>query len=359
MTCSPGRLAADRLDSRKSTGPETPEGTAIARRDGLKPGLAGRGVALPDEDAAEVARRFGAFEAELAPRTELGRTLALRVAMLAVRLERCYRNEAARLGLAVDSARKRHEDERLAAVEHLLDTIHDDPATNARRLQRTPEGVALTIAAWRALGEDLARGAWDVAHRERAENLMGRRLTELPRSRIGALSDALSGRFDAPEPGEAEGLDDRGRRDHARRGLTELVEGRIATLTAFRAAMDLEAHHRAALGAPDRALFDASAEAVLARKHEAATERSLFRTLREFREVEASLADGAPSIVASGTSESEAACGGLGSSLPGSLRHSPGHSTGPVAARSVAVGRPDLPARPRGRGDRRPTRAAT
>ncbi len=309
MTCSPARLAADRANALRSTGPKTPEGKAITRRNGLKHGLTGEGIALPDEDAAEVDRRFAAFESELAPSTELGRTLTRRLATLAVRLERCGRNEAARLALAVDSARSAFDDRRRAEVEHLLDTIHDDPATNARRLQRTPEGVALTVDAWRALGEDLAGGrSWDLAHRERAENLMGRRPTDLPRSRIGALSDALSYGLDTLEPAEAEGLDDRARRDYARGQLVELVEGRIARLTAFRAAMDLAAHDRARALAPDRALFDASAESVLARKYEAAAERSLFRTLRELREVEAEAAS------RSRRPAPEAAA--LGSSLP-------------------------------------------
>ncbi len=333
MTCSPERLAANRANALRSTGPRTPEGKAIARRNGLKHGLTGEGVALPNEDAAEVERRFARFEAEMGPKTELGQVLALRAATLAVRLERCYRYEAARLSLAVDAALKVYNDARMTEVEHLLDEIEKDPITGARRLQATPEGVEHTIRGWQALADDLARTdvrLWSTGHRERAEALMGRRPLDFPRSRIYALSQALWFDFSLLEPGEAEGLDDFGKYEYARRQMAALVAGRIEALTGFLSRMDLAAAERARLGAADRALFDASPEAILARKYEAATERSLFRTLREFREAEAV----APEVEATpGPAET---CEDLGSSLPEM-------SAGPTAE-SVEVGSdPGLP----------------
>jgi len=329
VTCSPAQLAANRANALKSTGPKTPEGKVISRRNGLKHGLTGEGVALPDEDAAEVERRFARLEAEMDPRTELGRILTLRTATLAVRLERCYRYEAASLGLAVDSALKVHDDRRMTEVERLLDDIEKDPITNARRLQQTPEGVEHTIRGWQALADDLARTdvrLWATGHRERAEALMGRRPLDFPRSRIYVLSQALWFDFSLLEPGEAQGLDDFGKYEYARQQMAALVAGRIDALTGYLARMDRAAAERARQGAADRALFDTSPGAILARKYEAATERSLFRTLREFREVEAVAA------AAEATPGPVEVSAGLGSS-------SPEGSAGPAEAGSD----PDLP----------------
>ncbi len=258
--------------------------------------MTGAGVALPNEDAAEVERRFANFDAEMAPKTELGRTLTLRTAMLAVRLERCYRNEAARLTVAVDAAPKAYDDGRLTAVEAMMDGLRDDPVTNARRLQQTPEGVNLTIEVWKHLKLDLMhpdRKLWTSGHWERAENLMGRRTDDLPRSRIGALSRAMWSDFSALDPGEAAELDEQGKYEYARDRLAAIIDGRIELLSGVVAGdyFDGAAAERARAGAADRALFDESREAILARKYEAATERSLFRTLREFREVEAAAAE--------------------------------------------------------------------
>ncbi len=320
MTCSPERLAANRANALRSTGPKTPEGKSISRRNGLKHGMTGQGVALPNEDAAEVERRFARLEAELAPKTEMGHALMLRAATLTVRLERCQRHEAARLGLAVDSAAKAYDDRRMTEVERLLDDIEKDPITNARRLQQTPEGVEHTIRGWQALADDLARTdarLWATGHRERAEALMGRRPLDFPRSRIYVLSQALWFDFSLLDPGEAEGLDDFGKYEYARRQMAALVAGRIELLTGYLARMDHAAAQRARAGAADRALFDASPEAILARKYEAATERSLFRTLREFRELEEAAAKAA--IVAGPaevTPDPEGTCEDLGSSLP-------------------------------------------
>jgi len=346
VTCSPERLAANRANAQKSTGPRTLEGKARSRRNGLKHGMTGQGIALPDEDADEVERRFAAMDAEMSPRTELGRTLTLRVAMLAVRLERCYRNEAARLTVAVDSAPKAYDDGRLTAVEGLMDGLRDDPATNARRLQQTPEGVAYTIKVWEDLKLDLTdpdRKLWTAGHLERAENLMGRRPQDLPRSRIGALSRAMWYDFSGFDPGEASDLNEQGKYEHARARLAAIIDGRIEILSGLLAGghFDHEAAGRARAVSADRALFDESRESILARKYEASTERSLFRTLREFREVEAA----APKeeVVADlieVNRDPGNTCEDLGSSLPGAGASSPATPPNDPPAASLAISEP-------------------
>jgi hypothetical protein len=46
------RMAANRRNAQKSTGPKTPEGKAVVRLNAMKHGLLSREVLLPDEDEA-------------------------------------------------------------------------------------------------------------------------------------------------------------------------------------------------------------------------------------------------------------------------------------------------------------------
>ena len=104
MPASAAQIEANRRNAAKSTGPKTPEGKENSRRDALKHGLTGQGVVLPNEDAAEVERRFAAFEDELQPSGETGRTLVRRIATLAIRMDRCVSQETAALSEKVRRA---------------------------------------------------------------------------------------------------------------------------------------------------------------------------------------------------------------------------------------------------------------
>ena len=95
MPASEARIAANQANALKSTGPKTAEGKERSRANAVKHGLTGEGVALTVEDAAEVERRFRDFEAELKPSGEMGRTLVRRVALMAVRMDRCVEQETA------------------------------------------------------------------------------------------------------------------------------------------------------------------------------------------------------------------------------------------------------------------------
>ncbi len=83
---------------------------------------------------------------------------------------------------------------------------------------------------------------------------------------------------------------------HEAASLTEQVERAVAEFDAGRSDQEdaePEAMARARSLAADRALFDPSPEASLARRHEAAAERGLYRALRELRALQAAEASGA------------------------------------------------------------------
>ena len=64
MAASEARTRANRQNALKSTGPRTPEGKERSRRNAFKHGLTGQGVALPEEDQAEITRRFTDLQVE-------------------------------------------------------------------------------------------------------------------------------------------------------------------------------------------------------------------------------------------------------------------------------------------------------
>jgi len=294
MTCSPARLAANRANALKSTGPRTAAGKERSRANAVKHGLTGEGVAIPTEDVAVVAGRFEALREELAPRTVLGGILVKRAAMLSVRLDRSERREAAALASRVEHAGEAFDEARMGEVQRLVGLLDDDPAGAVRNLRRMPEGVDRLIAGWSSIRQDIEIDGmlgWFSSQRQLAVMLDGRPAEGVGFTRIEALFRATSGEFQYLGPGDGAGLDDLDRREWALARLKEAVDARLADLRAHRATLDAAAIARDRARAADVALFDTSKEAVLARKYEAAAERALFRALRELRQVEAEARD--------------------------------------------------------------------
>ena len=104
MPASEARIAANRANALKSTRPKTAEGEERSRGNALKHGLTGDGVVLPNEDVAEVERRLAAFQEELQPSGEVGRSLVRRAAVLSVRMDRGVSQESAALSERVRQA---------------------------------------------------------------------------------------------------------------------------------------------------------------------------------------------------------------------------------------------------------------
>ena len=109
MIVSEARIAANRANALKSTGPKTPEGKLASRANALTHGLTGAGVVIAESDAAEVDRKAAAFGAELQAPGEVGRTLARRLAILAVRMDRAADQELAAIDAHVRRALEEFE----------------------------------------------------------------------------------------------------------------------------------------------------------------------------------------------------------------------------------------------------------
>jgi len=329
MPVSEARKIAARINGSRSRGPVTEAGKAISRRNSTRHGMAGAGVVVPLDDSAEVQRRSIAMQAEMAPRTEMGRFLVGRLAELTVRVERCSKQERAATKRLSDHAEAASDEARLAEVDHLMSYIANEPATHVRRLCAMPEGVDRMIAAFLELRDELEYGEqtrWDWNYGMRLADLTSSRYMDIPVTPVRALTGAIGGDFKDLLPGEGGGLSDLDRRAWARERLVERIDGEIEGLLEHRETLDLEAIESDRATASDRALFDASKEATLARRYEAAAERGVYKALAELRRVEAE-------VEPAGDLDDGPESGSLGSSGQAEAPPSSpaGSSPGPVA----------------------------
>ena len=289
MPASEARIAANRANALKSTGPRTQEGKDRSRQNAVKHGLTGDGIALPAEDAEAVALRFDSLRDQFDPKTPMGGVLVKRIAMLSVRLDRNYRRDTAATSERVLTAEAAFDDARKAEAEHLLRRIAAEPVTNYRRLMATPEGVDVMIERWEKMKADLDHpdgDRWTLTHYHDADFLHGNPSTNIDQSDYMCWTMALHGQCQHIRPERFAGLDVHGRRQYIMDRIAELVDADLARLREYRVKMDTSAVDAQRALAPEIALFDPSKEAVLARKYEAATERGLYRAIRELRQVE-------------------------------------------------------------------------
>jgi len=292
MPCSHAQVLANRANALKSTGPKTPEGKAKSRANGLKHGLTGDGIVIPTEDAAELDLRFAALEAEMKPSGTMARQLVGRLALLTIRLERSAQHEAKTIANRMRKARAEFDDARLAEMENYYSWIASEPSTNARRLRMTPEGLKRLIDVMTDLRGELDHPdghRWDWARCEQFHHLIGLRRVDVPVSRARALSDAMEGNFRNLSQTDGGDLALKDRQEWARVALLALVDAELGKLRDLLDRFDHEGLELDREEAADRAIFDPSPAAALARKYEAVSERGLYRALREFREIQGDL----------------------------------------------------------------------
>ena len=143
MPATEAQIAANRANAALAKGPVTEQGKARSRMNSLKHGLTGAGVVLPEADAAEVERVARAFQGELKAPGEVGKELARRMALHAVRLRRCEAVETAALSDRVVEAAEAAEvpegatpEEEAKIRTHAAHLALFDPSPEAIRLRK-------------------------------------------------------------------------------------------------------------------------------------------------------------------------------------------------------------------------------
>ena len=287
MSISAARLEANRQNAQRSTGPKTVEGKERSRRNSLKHGLTGAGIVLPTEDLPAIEARFADFEADLQPTGGVARFLVQRAALLSVRLDRSAIHEAASLTASIlalePGGGSNDPDSGMAA---LFEALQARPADARQELLDQHAGVSRLVAALQALkgrlSDDSAQ-AWGSGHSQILEALLGHDPASLP-ARSKLLSDVVLGDCSQLRAVETTDLDLAAKQRWASDRLSGIIDAEIDQLQVHQATLP-PAAPRIHSAEANRALFDASHEAVLARRYEASTERALFRTLKEIRKL--------------------------------------------------------------------------
>jgi hypothetical protein len=265
-----------------------PRGRDVSRRNSMTHGLSGSGKVIPEADRAEVDRKAAAFIRDLHVQTETGRDLARQMAVMSVRMDRCANHETVAIAHSRRHAVDRHDDGRQEEAVRLFAALGESPYLNLFRLKRMPEGIRLLVDAWRSLRVELTRTPrprWTTWHRERAEHLTGNRLEDNPYTEIGDLSEAIIGPTDPDGRSKAEAL----------ATMIERIDAEVADLEAHETTLDHAILDLDRIEAPDRALFDDSKGANLARRYEAEASRRFFKLKKQLDEIEAEAAERPPS----------------------------------------------------------------
>jgi hypothetical protein len=160
---------ANRQNARKSTGPRTPEGKALASRNALKHGLLSQELLLPDEDEAALKELGERVRADLQPVGELEDLLVEQIIAAVWRLRRLRRVEAGIFawelyGELAERARqevRKHEKTGLAQMleDTSLPSVILDEKKHKEALSKAQEMKAKQDAETATLGRTFIRDA--------------------------------------------------------------------------------------------------------------------------------------------------------------------------------------------------------
>ena len=292
MIVSEARLAANRINGPLGNGPSE-GGRLISRKNGLKHGLTGKGIVLPEADAQEVARRAQALTDDMKPQSEAGVLLIAQMALLSFRAERAAEYEFAATARNVRHAADDFDEARLEAANVLFATLADDPRNALRKLRKSPEGTSRLFEAWQDLRVDLTNDPepiWGDEQLIQAAQLAGLKERNARGSRLGVLTRALGGDFGSLTEQDGPGLTVEARKSWAKAAILEQVEAELGELEAHYQGLDFETIEVDREEAGQRALFDHSKEAARFRRYESEARRGFLKSLKEFRQVEAEFA---------------------------------------------------------------------
>ena len=142
------QIDANRINAQKSTGPTSPEGKAVSKRNRLTHGLRAEEHVLPGEDPAEFQAFVDAWVEDWKPTTMARLELVEEAATAAWRRKRCRRVETARLSKRVRVARNRHSRDETARLDAAMVHFFDDPQPALDAHLRSRDGVDRLVALW-------------------------------------------------------------------------------------------------------------------------------------------------------------------------------------------------------------------
>src|SRR3954452_8214074 len=172
MIVSEGRIAANRPNASRSTGPKTEEGKQRSRANALKHGLCASVVVA--EDVKLVQQRASEWFDALKPQDEFQSWLVDEVAILSIRIDRCERMERRARDLKAMRAELSWEDDRRLDAVRLGGLLPRRPDEVVEELRRTPQGCEWLMARWAMLARTAdVKGSWTPEQSRMAFDLLG------------------------------------------------------------------------------------------------------------------------------------------------------------------------------------------
>ncbi len=132
---------------------------------------------------------------------------------------------------------------------------------------------------------------WTDEHMIKMGHLMGIREENVRGSMVGVLSDATQGDFARLSEHEGGKLNEEDRKQWARERLVAMINQTLRDLSELSQTFDYETIELDRAESGERALFDTSKPAVLARRYESELSRRFHKALKEFHEAEARAAE--------------------------------------------------------------------
>jgi hypothetical protein len=149
MIVSEARIAANRRNAQKSTGPKTPEGKQKSRANALKHGLCSNIIVEEDRDALQERNRELFYA--LKPQNDYHNWLVDKAALVSLKVDRVERIERRLRDKAALRAELAWDDDRRLEAEILGGMLAKRPAETVETLRRTPHGCEWLMTRWAML----------------------------------------------------------------------------------------------------------------------------------------------------------------------------------------------------------------
>ncbi|MDX2038788.1 MAG: hypothetical protein SFX72_19230 [Isosphaeraceae bacterium] len=161
MVVSERRLAANRSNAKKSTGPTSEAGKKVTRKNALRHGMCAEVVpcAHEDEQAIEAERR--AWVDDLAKNTVVAVRLAESAFAAHLRLTRCRRAEVQAIRDRQARAEAEWVEARAKERSEAIQILVEQPQVALARLESTPDGCRWLADHWRGIAHKLENLQWE------------------------------------------------------------------------------------------------------------------------------------------------------------------------------------------------------
>ena len=275
------KLAANRANAAKSTGPRSAEGKARSAGNALKHGLRAELVVLPTEDASAFEASRDAWVSDWQPASEAAATLVERAAVTAWRLRRCVRLETTRFVALGRSAVDDYEAEVRSKIETGLQLLESDPAAGLELLSSFHQGADQLRREWLDLARTATEsGAWSdlMAHHARVLALMGVNLEtdDEPAMAFAVVSLRVIA-FNTRDADAPDDATERARTEADCMKIARFAYSRVDQAEALMARLPAPDSLRSRLA--DAAAFDPSPEGLSLARYEATHDRAFRSTL--------------------------------------------------------------------------------